>query len=264
MRISLFRRLAVLSSFFAAIAIAAAAPPASSRDAVATFGDGGEILIVTLHGDLSFGFPASYHYGLAELAAASVPGSTGAGLLRPGYEDGLGRVAPGSDLGREDNYTRAAVDAIARSIAELRESGGYEHVIAVGHSGGAAIIATMMALHPGLVDSAVLVSCPCHVPNWRRHVRSGRGGRDGMEVDWHRSLSPHRHLDGMAPGARIVAITSRSDSLTPPSLARAYVKALRGRGVAARFVETRAPGHLLSNLMNVVLQEVKTEAQALR
>lgn len=268
-----FSRLALrapLCLFAAACLVAATLAPHAARAgqtlaAWSQYGDGRDVLIVTIHGDLSIGLPANYHYDFALAAAMLVPDSAGVGLLRPGYHDGQGRHSPGSARGRKDNYTRDAVDMIADTIRKLRDEGGYRHVVAVGHSGGAAILANAMALHPGVVDSAVLVSCPCDIPRWRDHVLNARQSRrEPIPLDWTRSLSPHRHVKGLAPGARVVAITSRSDKLTPPSLAEGYVEALKREGVRARFVETDLPGHFLWNLTVAVLQEVEAEVEALR
>ena len=253
-----------LACLFAA-PVASLADPSGRLASWTQFGDGNDVLIVTVHGDLSVGLPATYHYDFALAATMVVRDSAGVGLLRPGYHDGQGRQSPGSALGRKDNYTREAVDMIADTVAKLRADGGYRHVIAVGHSGGAAIVATAMALHPGVIDSAVLVSCPCDIPRWRDHVlNERRSRRDPAPLDWTRSLSPHRHVTGLAPDARVVAITSRSDKLTPPSLAEGYVEALKREGVNARFVETALPGHFLWNLTVEVLNELSTEVEALR
>lgn len=258
-------RLAFAGALLLALCAGAAAASKGGLAAWSRFGDGRDVLIVTVHGDLSIGLPATYHYDFALAAAMQVPDSAGVGLLRPGYFDGQGRRSPGSALGRKDNYTREAVDMIADTIGALRAEGGYRHVVGVGHSGGAAIVATAMALRPGVIDSAVLVSCPCDIRRWRDHVLNERASRrDPVPLDWTRSLSPSDHVTGLAPDARVVAITSRTDKLTPPALARDYVAALEREGVNARFVETELPGHFLWNLTVSVLAEVEAEVAALR
>ena len=51
-----------------------------------------------------------------------------------------------------------------------------EKVILVGHSGGAATTGIIIGKHTGLIDSAILISCPFNVHQWNK--------------SWTKSLSP--------------------------------------------------------------------------
>ena len=242
-----FMRLALVSGFaFAASTGIAAAAPCTAPDnttkvtggseclVIRTFGArpaaGQATLVVVIHGDVSRGGPATYHFRLAErLARGPV---VAVALIRPGYDDGAGNVSSGELYGRFDNYTAANVDAVAGAVRALRAHHRAQRVILVGHSGGAAISAVILGKHPGAADGAVLVACPCHLANWR----SGRRA-------FVRSESPHSYATAVPASARIIAVTGSRDDNTLPSLASNYVASLAARGVRARFVEVAGAGH---------------------
>lgn len=128
-------------------------------------------LLVWLHGDGSGGKPARYHLPIAEKAVETFGAGNviSVGLIRPGYPDGSGdasSVAPGHG-GRSDHYTRENVSEVASAIRNLKKRYATKRVTVIGHSGGAATTAIMLGMEPGLVDSALLVSCPCDLAAWR-------------------------------------------------------------------------------------------------
>lgn len=261
------RLLVVCLLALAPIASAAQAQSASTekRASFRIIKPSGDILIAVVHGDVSIGVPVDYHNRFAASAASSIENVATVGLLRPGYFDFYGVRSPGSSHGRKDNYTREAVDMIANAIAELKSRFNYRAVVLVGHSGGAAISGALMGLRPGVADVAVLVSCPCDTPRWRRHVASRVSSREpDFDNDWSRSLSAIDHVDSIEPGARIVAVTSGDDGLTPPALARDYVAAARKAGVDAEFIQSARAGHFLWNMEYAVIQVVSAEVERLR
>jgi hypothetical protein len=81
-------------------------------------------------------------------------------------------------------------------------------------------------MEPGLIDSAVLVSCPCDLVAWR-------AGRKA----WTRSENPMDWAEKVPSTTRIVALTGSRDGNTIPDLAKRYVDALLLRNVPARFLE---------------------------
>jgi pimeloyl-ACP methyl ester carboxylesterase len=185
-----------------------------------------EVIVVWLHGDLSSGAPANYHFGAAQAAATAFAGSTllSIALVRPGYPDGGGESSSVAMLhsGRADHYSAENLVEVGTAIARLREHFHPASVIAVGHSGGAATAAVLLGMMPGLIDAALLVSCPCDLVAWR----SGRRA-------WSRSENPIRWADKVSASARVIALAGSADGNTPPALSRAYVDALQARGVAA-------------------------------
>lgn len=113
---------------------------------------------------------------------------------------------------------------VAQAIAELRARAGARRVVAVGHSGGAATIADILALHPGTIDAAVLLACACDLATMRSHRRP-----------WVRSVDPIAVADRVPATAQVAAYTGSDDTVTSPALAQAYVDRLVARGVQARF-----------------------------
>lgn len=202
---------------------------------LATFAYGparGDTLVVVLHGDLSGGGPADYHRTLAQRIAETLPGAAVVAMVRPGYPDAAGRVSDGDLNGRADHYTAANMALVAEAITALKQRTGARRVIAVGHSGGAATVANVLARHPGTVDSAVLLACPCALNAWRLGRRP-----------WGSSVDPYAGIAAVPVATRLLAFTGANDDNTGPRLAADYVAALAGRGVPARFVAVPGAGH---------------------
>jgi pimeloyl-ACP methyl ester carboxylesterase len=210
--------------------------------AIATYKGSGapRAVVVWLHGDVSRGGPAGYMKRYAQNPAAGVVSIV---MLRPGYGDRDGRRSSGSDGGRRDHYTAENVDAIAAALRGLRGRFGKARLIVIGHSGGAAITATIIGRHPGLIDGAILVSCPCDLPAWR----AARGRRP-----WYSSLNPTKFVDRVPKSTRVFALTGAQDFNTRPGLAKQFVARLRARGVPAEFSEVPGARHGFSRLAHSV------------
>lgn len=185
------------------------------------FGAGERATVVFLHGDVSGGGPANYHYALAEILTAFEPDITAVALLRPGYEDGQGRQSPGTNHKRRDQYTRANNDLVAQTLQSLRDAHPDRTLIVMGHSGGAAQLGVVIARFPGILDTAILVSCPCNIARWRR-AQNAR--------PYKRSQSPQYYVDRVPAETNVVAITGSSDENTFPALAQDYIDALNANG----------------------------------
>jgi pimeloyl-ACP methyl ester carboxylesterase len=158
-----------------------------------SFGSGNRVLVVLLHGDVPRGGPADYLYETASELARASGGTTAVALLRPGYYDSQGQRSAGSDHGRRDSYTARNNDLVAQSIQALKSRHRPRRVVVMGHSGGAAQLGSIIGRYPGLVDSALLVSCPCDVRRWH--------------PNWTQSQSPIQYVRGIGRGTRIRAIT---------------------------------------------------------
>jgi predicted esterase len=252
--------LAIIAALGFALRAEAACPPdATIRDHV--FGGGlclvaetfgaeaaGEAptLVVVVHGDISDGGAATYHAAFAR--GLPHPGVLAVALIRPGYADAAGRKSEGSTLDRQDNYTAGNIAAIAGAIDALKKHYGARRAIYVGHSGGAAIGGVLIGRRPGLVDAAVLASCPCDIARWL-HAR----GRQ----PWPRSLSPDFFVPRVPTCTEVVAITGTADLNTFPVLAEDYVAQLKTRGVPARFVAVEGAGHGFSGVAAATKQAVE-------
>ena len=193
-------------------------------------------LLIWLHGDVSSGGAANYHFPVAKratetLAALSVQSVA---LVRPGYPDGSGdssSVDPSQD-GRSDHYTREKVAEVASAIRHLKQRYPSGRVTMIGHSGGAATAAVILGMEPDLVDAAVLVSCPSDLTAWRINRKP-----------WKRSENPIDWTEKVSPTTRVVALTGARDDNTASDLAKRYVEALRARGISARFAEIGGATH---------------------
>jgi pimeloyl-ACP methyl ester carboxylesterase len=246
-RLAMTPRLAVLAALLLALVSPAAAqqPPGCAQDpsrwagppgrclAMTSHGAArGALLVVVLHGDLSGGAPATYHRALADRIARELPGAAVFALVRPGYPDGEGRTSDGLLNARVDHYTAANMAIVAGAIAALKARTGARRVVAVGHSGGAATAANVLALHPGTLDAAALIACPCGLTAWR----VGRS-------PWSSSVDPWNEAGRIPPTARIAAFTGARDTNTRPQLGADYAAMLARRGIAARFTEVPGAGH---------------------
>lgn len=218
--------------------------------AVETFGAAaaGErpVLVVVVHGDISDGGAATYHAAFAQTLAA--PGAVVVALTRPGYTDRRGHTSDGTTYDRRDNYTPGNVAAVAGAVAALKRHYAPRRTVYVGHSGGAAVGGVILGRRPGLVDAAVLVSCPCDLARWRGDRRLD---------PWRHSLSPSLAVPRVPAATTVVALTGADDTNTRPDLAADYVRALARRGVDARFVPVAGAGHGFPGLAPTVRAAVE-------
>ena len=118
-------------------------------------------------------------------------------LTRPGYTDDQGRISEGHTLGRRDNYTPRNIAAVGGAIAALKSHYRPRRVIYLGHSGGAAIGGVLIGKSRGLIDAAVLVSCPCDIPRWLR---------ERHQPAWQRSVSPSLYGPRAVPRSHAVTV----------------------------------------------------------
>jgi pimeloyl-ACP methyl ester carboxylesterase len=191
----------------------------------------GAPLVVVLHGDAPFRNPG-YHYAFASALSERVPGVPVAALLRPGFADPYGGKSDGHrGSASGDDYTQEVTTAVSSAIKSLRDEFAPSAVVLVGHSGGAAISANVAAAAPGLIDSLILLSCPCDVPAFRKRM-----AREQFSPFWlwpSDSESPLDTVTAMASTTRIFAITGEQDPITLVDYARAYTDAAGQRGLIA-------------------------------
>jgi pimeloyl-ACP methyl ester carboxylesterase len=204
-------------------------------------------LLVFLHGDTSSGGPADYLFEFAR--SFSQPGVVSVALLRPGYNDRAGRTSQGTHYGRTDSYTPANIAAVGTAIDALKKHFQPRRTIVVGHSGGAAIAGVLIGKNPGLIQGAILVSCPCDIASWRR---------ERNRAPWTRSESPSSYVHKVPASTTVVAITGASDDNTGPALAQDFVAQLAKRAVPARFEAAKGAGHpFTADLQSSVTVAVK-------
>jgi pimeloyl-ACP methyl ester carboxylesterase len=204
-------------------------------------------LVVVVHGDLSDGGRAEYHQSFAQEIARRNPGVVAAALIRPGYSGGNGLQSPGTQS-RRDHYTRRNNDLVAQTIGNLQRQTGARRTIVVGHSGGAAQTAAIIGRHPGLIDAAILVGCPCDIGRWRS--ARGRGA-------WPNSENPMRYVSGVRRSTQVVTLVGSNDDNTFPALSEDYVAALTARGVPATHIEVRGGRHGFNSMSRHVRSVVE-------
>jgi pimeloyl-ACP methyl ester carboxylesterase len=219
------------------------------------------ILIVVVHGD-SPDEPPRYQYRFAKIAAAAISDAVVAAVLRPGYSDGEDSSDGMRGFTTGDNYTPEVVNAVAAVLSELKERYHPRRVIMVGHSGGAAIVGDLLGQQGAAVDGALLVSCPCDVTEWRKHMQSVKGG----EI-WERpvrSLSPLALVDNVPASAKIWLLVGSDDQIAPSALTLAYAEALRNRNIPVNVTIAPGLGHniLLEPVAMERLQEVASTIDA--
>jgi pimeloyl-ACP methyl ester carboxylesterase len=210
------------------------------------------ILVVVVHGDSSDGSPPTYQYRFAERAAATISDAVVAAVLRPGYGDGEDTSEGLRGFSTGDNYTPEVVNAVATVLSELKDRYHPRRVILVGHSGGAAIVGNLLGLQgAAAADGALLVSCPCDVAAWRKHMQSIKGG-----AIWERpvrSLSPLALVDNVSASAKLWLLVGSDDQITPSALTLVYAEALRNRNVAVNVTIASGLGH------NILLEPIAME-----
>lgn len=199
------------------------------------------VLVVVLHGDAPFHEPDS-QYGFAAQVARNHGNVAAVALLRPGYADPQGNRSEG-ERGQSigDNWNVTNTDAIADAISELERRWRARKVVVAGHSGGAAITLNILGRHPLLIDEALLVSCPCDVNEWRRHMfeTSGVPPFEG-ELD---VISPIDQIEGMSPEADVVMIVGSRDEVTPRRLSERCQAVGAKLGKKMRLIVLEGKGH---------------------
>jgi pimeloyl-ACP methyl ester carboxylesterase len=208
------------------------------------------ILVVVLHGDAPFNKP-KYQYVFAE-RAASRGDIVAAAILRPGYSDPSGDTSDGvRGLTTGDNYTTDRVAMIVAGISDLQHDYHPKATVLVGHSGGAAIAADILALHPKVPTAALLLSCPCDVAPWRQHMKElQRAPIWDQPVE---SLSPVDLADLVPTSIRIRMMVGADDSVAPPQFTQVYAQRLAAHHIDVQVIEIPGEGHEI--LLLPVVQE---------
>lgn len=177
-------------------------------------------LVVVLHGDAPFNKP-DYQNTFAAKVAATQRDVVAVALLRPGYTDPQGNTSDGvRGVTNGDNWNAKNTDAIAAAIGELKRRYHPRRVVVAGHSGGSAITANLLGRNPGLIDAALLVSCPCDVVRWRRSMLELTGQpvfRGALDT-----LSAIDQVQGMSGRVEVTMVVGGQDKVAPPTLSESY------------------------------------------
>lgn len=199
-------------------------------------------LVIVIHGDAPFNKPG-YQYLMAKKIAERNSNCITIGLLRPGYTDPDGSTSDGKKgLTTGDNYTEEVINSITEAIEHFKTLYHPNKIILVGHSGGAAISADIIGLKPGLIDKAVIVSCPCNVPRWRNYM----GKQQPENPAWRdsvRSISPMDVADKISTNTEVIIISGMKDNIAPTQLSADYYNELKTNGIKSRLIKVPYQGH---------------------
>jgi pimeloyl-ACP methyl ester carboxylesterase len=215
-------------------------------------------LVIVLHGDSPFA-PPSYQYTFARKLAEQNDNVVVAAVLRPGYMDDAHDSSDGTrGKANGDNYTWDVVDAIASVADQLKARYHPGSTVIIGHSGGAAIAADLLGRWPQEVDGALLVSCPCDVEGWRKHMLKQQDNPIwSTPVE---SISPITMVGDVPRTIHVRLLVGSEDNNTQPEFTQAYAAALKGRG--GDVVVTVAPGLKHDILLEpVAFEQAKTLIQ---
>jgi predicted esterase len=212
-------------------------------------------LIVVIHGDAPSANP-SYQYVFADHAAAALDDVVGVGVLRPGYQDGMGGQSEGDrGFALADNYTLDDIASVASAAKALMVRYHAADLTLVGHSGGSTIAADILALFPRVARGALLVSCPCDVPVFRWGM---------MKHQWNplwlipvRAVSPQDHAEQIPRDTIVRMVVGSVDPVTPPSLTFAFARRLEANGGNVQVRVLKDLGHEIL-LQPVVLQQLRS------
>lgn len=234
MRSSLLLLPLLLLTGCAATAVAPPPPPPLFTETVGDPDRDAQTLFVIVHGDGVAGTAVDVS-GFARTLALAQPEGAVVRLLRPGFADDAGNQSPGTrGAGVGDGYTPERIALVGETIAALKTRYRDARVVAIGEGGGAAVVANLAGLRPGLLDGMVLVSCPCALPEWRRYM----AGREKPAEPWRDkvgSLDPLQTAGGIRPDLRAALISGAEDKSVPARFARTYAEALSLRGIATDF-----------------------------
>lgn len=202
-------------------------------------------LLVYLHGDSSRGGRFDRHF--KQFSSFVSVDTVFVGMIRPGYADSKKNASSGDKMGGGDNYTAHNVDAVANALQALKTKYNARRLVVVGYSGGAATAGVILGRHPELIDSAVLIACPCDLTvrrqGWAKNIVR-------------RSISPHEVASSVFKTVQVTAITGDADVNTAPGQVTGYIATLKAHGIKARYLAVPKATHDAGILGTKLLQDV--------
>ena len=203
-------------------------------------------LVVFLHGD-----SGNVKISNKLLLAANLSGndSTVSFLMaRPGWRTPSGNVSDGGDPEGPDNGDNYIpdrdIDPVAYAITALKEHYNPKKVIVIGFSGGAAITGVIIGRFPGLIDIAVLSSCPCIVPPWREHrMQQKKGIKPSGKIWWPNSHSPHDYVKDITKLTKVILIIGTNDTNTKLEYSEKYFELLKSHNIQSELYLVEDAGH---------------------
>ena len=147
-------------------------------------------------------------------------------ITRPGWTNIKDHKSEGKlNISNGDNYIpKEDVDPIYRVIKKLKKKFKTLETLVVGHSGGAAITGILFGRFTKLVDSAILISCPCIVPLWRRDYYNNiiKKTNKLFCMPKFKSHSPHQYVKKISSNLNIHIFAGNQDKNTLPIYSEEY------------------------------------------
>ena len=151
-------------------------------------------------------------------------------ITRPGWTNIKDHKSEGKkNISNGDNYVpKVDVDPIYRVIKKLKKKYQLNSTLVIGHSGGAAIAGILSGRFPNLIDEAILISCPCIVPPWRKNYFNQISKKSNSKycAPVFKSHSPHEYVKKIDPKLKINIFVGKQDQNTLPVFSVNYHKLL--------------------------------------
>ena len=152
-------------------------------------------------------------------------------ITRPGWINNKNHKSEGKkNISNGDNYVpQEDVDPIYRVIKKIKRKFNIEQIILIGHSGGAAITGILYGRFQNLIDEAVLISCPCIVPLWRKNFFQKLYTKRNKKIciPKFKSKSPHDYAKKIDSKIKINIYVGDKDQNTFPLYSLEYHSILK-------------------------------------
>ena len=217
------------------------------------------VMVLVLHGDAPFNNP-SYQYAIARKIAEENNNIVSIGILRPGYTDNEGNHSEGErGNATGDNYTKEVLESIHKLSLDLVKKYSPSKIVLIGHSGGAAISANLLAEYSNLYSDAVLIACPCDLQLWREHMKELQPEAKIWDLAVN-SLSPIEELKRIDDSAQLIVVHGNNDKIVPINIAIQYVNELESNSKKVNFIKLENQGHEIASNKRVfeIIKELIT------
>ena len=147
-------------------------------------------------------------------------------ITRPGWINKKNNKSDGKkNISNGDNYIpNIDVDPIYRTIKKIKKKFNSKEIIIVGHSGGAAITGILFGRFNNIVNEAILISCPCIVPLWRKNYAEQLSLKNKKRIciPKYKSKSPHEYVKKIDSKIKINIFVGEDDKNTLPLYSYIY------------------------------------------
>ena len=155
-------------------------------------------------------------------------------ITRPGWINKKNNKSDGKkNISNGDNYIpNIDVDPIYRTIKKIKKRFNSKEIIVIGHSGGAAITGILFGRFNNIINEAILISCPCIVPLWRKNYIEQLSLKNKQKICMpkYKSQSPHEYVRKIDSKIKINIFVGQDDKNTLPFFSHQYHSLLKKFG----------------------------------